>query len=92
MFAVFPDNHSEKPHEVVDGEGHVVHEGSPGNSGGWADQILGDSISLDEVEETLMRRAMEQANQNVSGAARILGLTRPALAYRLKKSGILAEN
>ncbi|MBL3823902.1 MULTISPECIES: sigma-54-dependent Fis family transcriptional regulator [Marinobacter] len=92
LFAVFPDNHSEKPHEVVDGEGHVVHEGSPGNSGGWADQILGDSISLDEVEETLMRRAMEQANQNVSGAARILGLTRPALAYRLKKSGILAEN
>ena len=39
-----------------------------------------------------MRRAMEEANQNVSGAARILGLSRPALAYRLKKSGILAES
>jgi transcriptional regulator with GAF, ATPase, and Fis domain len=39
-----------------------------------------------------MKQAMEQANQNVSKAARLLGLTRPALAYRLKKSGILAEN
>ena len=39
-----------------------------------------------------MRRAMEGANQNVSRAARTLGLTRPALAYRLKKSGILTES
>lgn len=39
-----------------------------------------------------MRVAMERASQNVSKAARILGLTRPALAYRLKKSGILAES
>jgi len=68
-----------------------VHGGMSNAAGGWADQILGNSISLDEVEETLMRRAMDQAKQNVSGAARILGLTRPALAYRLKKSGILAE-
>ncbi|HBC35656.1 MAG TPA: hypothetical protein DC045_15390, partial [Marinobacter adhaerens] len=53
---------------------------------------INSGISLEEVEETLMRQAMEQANQNVSGAARILGLTRPALAYRLKKTGILAES
>ena len=91
LFAVFPNNHSEKPHDLVNREGHVVHEGSSANSGGWADQILALSISLDEVEETLMRRAMEQADQNVSRAARILGLTRPALAYRLKKTGIFSE-
>lgn len=91
LFAVFPNNHSEKPHDLVNREGHVVHEGSSANSGGWADQILAHSISLDEVEETLMRRAMEQADQNVSRAARILGLTRPALAYRLKKTGIFSE-
>jgi len=28
---------------------------------------------------------MERAGQNVSEAARLLGMTRPALAYRLKK-------
>ena len=35
---------------------------------------------------------MEDAGQNVSEAARRLGLTRPALAYRLKKSGILEDS
>jgi DNA-binding protein Fis len=69
----------------VDVEGHLVQEYASSSASGWADQILESAISLDEVEETLMRRAMEQANQNVSRAARILGLTRPALAYRLKK-------
>jgi transcriptional regulator with GAF, ATPase, and Fis domain len=44
------------------------------------------------VEEQLMRLAMDLAQQNVAQAARILGLTRPALAYRLKKSGILDED
>lgn len=29
---------------------------------------------------------MERSQHNVSEAARLLGLTRPALAYRLKKS------
>ena len=62
--------------------------GGPEN---WSEHILQSGISLDEVEETLMKQAMEQAGQNVSKAARILGLTRPALAYRLKKSDILSE-
>ncbi|AZR43416.1 MULTISPECIES: sigma-54-dependent Fis family transcriptional regulator [Marinobacter] len=85
LFAVFPTNCSQKAHESVDVEGHLVQEYASSSASGWADQILESAISLDEVEETLMRRAMEQANQNVSRAARILGLTRPALAYRLKK-------
>ncbi|NCT81152.1 sigma-54-dependent Fis family transcriptional regulator [Pseudomonas stutzeri] len=54
----------------------------------WISQLLGSGLSLDEIEESLMREAMQQANQNVSGAARLLGLSRPALAYRLKKIGI----
>lgn len=57
----------------------------------WVSHILDQAISLDHVEEQLMRRAMEMAGQNVSQAARLLGLTRPALAYRLKKSGIAAD-
>jgi transcriptional regulator with GAF, ATPase, and Fis domain len=31
---------------------------------------------------------MRQSKQNVSGAARLLGLSRPALDYRLKKIGL----
>lgn len=92
LFAGIPEPLSSQPQGVVDSHGQLVEERCETSSGDWASQILGNGIGLDDVEETLMRRAMEEANQNVSGAARILGLTRPALAYRLKKSGILAES
>lgn len=92
LFAGIPEPLSSQPQGVVDSHGQLVEERCESSVGDWASQILGNGIGLDDVEETLMRRAMEEANQNVSGAARILGLTRPALAYRLKKSGILAES
>ncbi|MCG2579421.1 MAG: sigma 54-interacting transcriptional regulator [Marinobacter sp.] len=92
LFAGLPESQSNQPQGVVDSHGQLVEEACGESGGDWATQILGNGISLDDVEEILMRRAMEEANQNVSGAARILGLTRPALAYRLKKSGILTES
>lgn len=92
LFAGIPEPQTDHPQGVVDSHGQLVEENTQPSAADWASQILGNGIGLDDVEETLMRRAMEEANQNVSGAARILGLTRPALAYRLKKSGILAEN
>lgn len=45
--------------------------------------------SLDEHELAIMREALVRANGKVSKAARLLGLTRPALDYRLKKAGIV---
>nr|WP_297402955.1 sigma-54-dependent Fis family transcriptional regulator [uncultured Marinobacter sp.] len=92
LFAGVPELRPKEPQGVVDSQGQLVTELNATTTGDWVSEIMGNSISLDEVEETLMRRAMEEANQNVSGAARLLGLTRPALAYRLKKSGILAES
>lgn len=78
--------------EHIDNDGNM-RAGKPGDSvSSWSDQVIKQGISLDQVEETLMKQAMEQANHNVSKAARLLGLTRPALAYRLKKSGILTED
>jgi len=47
-----------------------------------------DHLSLDGVERTLMTLAVQQSNGNLSAAARLLGLTRPQLAYRLRKMGI----
>lgn len=49
------------------------------------DKLLSDDFSLEALEKQLIDSAMEQVNGNVSKAARKLGLTRPALAYRLKK-------
>nr|ANC68217.1 PheR [Pseudomonas oleovorans] len=72
--------------ERVSSDGVLIQ---PGNGqGSWISQLLSSGLSLDEIEESLIREAMQQANQNVSGAARLLGLSRPALAYRLKKIGI----
>lgn len=44
--------------------------------------------SLGQMEETLIRRALEQCGGNLSAAARVLGITRPQLAYRVRKRGI----
>ncbi|MGE8302944.1 MULTISPECIES: sigma-54-dependent Fis family transcriptional regulator [Pseudomonas] len=53
---------------------------------GWVAQIIDSGTGLDAVEEALMQEAMARCRQNVSEAARLLGMTRPALAYRLKKA------
>ncbi|ERU68944.1 sigma 54-interacting transcriptional regulator [Pseudomonas aeruginosa] len=81
-----PPEEPQTDSERVSSDGMLIQ---PDNGqGSWISQLLSSGLSLDEIEESLMREAMQQANQNVSGAARLLGLSRPALAYRLKKIGI----
>lgn len=41
--------------------------------------------TLDEIENTILQAALEYTNHNASRAARILGLTREAVRYRLEK-------
>ncbi|MDX2370504.1 MAG: sigma-54-dependent Fis family transcriptional regulator [Colwellia sp.] len=49
------------------------------------EEMLGENFSLEALETQLINKAMDLTNNNISKAARKLGLTRPALAYRLKK-------
>jgi len=49
------------------------------------EQLLDEDFSLEQMEELLIRNAMTRAEGNVAQAARLLGMTRPQLAYRLKK-------
>lgn len=51
-----------------------------------ADFIINNEIPLEAMEELVMSRAMEKSGGKVSKAARLLGMTRPAFAYRLKKN------
>ena len=51
-----------------------------------------DDVSLDEIETMLLRLAIDSARGNVAAAARLLGITRPQMLYRLKSRGILQEN
>lgn len=47
--------------------------------------MLNDGISIEDFEHRLMEKAVELADGKLSRAARMLGITRPQLAYRLKK-------
>lgn len=46
------------------------------------------SMTLDTAEKLLIENALVQANYNVSEAARLLGITRMAIRYRMDKHGI----
>jgi two-component system, NtrC family, response regulator HydG len=52
---------------------------------------LARQVSLDELEGMLLTMAVDRARGNLSSAARMLGLTRPQLAYRLKLRRTRAE-
>jgi two-component system response regulator HydG len=47
-----------------------------------------DGMKLEDVERTLLLRALERSGNNLTRAARLLGMGRGALRYRLEKHGI----
>lgn len=53
-------------------------------------QFLPEGMTLDQFEQSIIREALNRANGNKSQAARLLGLTRNALRYRLAQMGIEA--
>lgn len=50
--------------------------------------FLPAGMTLDEYEKSILKEALRRANGNKSQAARILGITRNALRYRLGQIGI----
>jgi DNA-binding NtrC family response regulator len=58
------------------------------NGGGG---FLPDGITLEQWEDEMVQEALRRANGNKSQAARLLGLSRNALRYRLSKIGIADE-
>ncbi|MDD3450043.1 MAG: sigma-54 dependent transcriptional regulator [Gammaproteobacteria bacterium] len=57
---------------------------------GGAFALPDSGVRLDDVEAYLIRQALDKARGNRSKAARLLGLTRDTLLYRLKKYAIEA--
>jgi DNA-binding NtrC family response regulator len=51
-------------------------------------ELPDNGICLEELEQTMLRQALERAQGNRSQAARLLGLTRDTFLYRLKKHAI----
>jgi DNA-binding NtrC family response regulator len=53
-----------------------------------ADVFLPEGVTLEEHEQNIIREALRRADGNKSQAARLLGLTRNALRYRLTQMGL----
>jgi len=49
------------------------------------DHLLDGAVPLDDLEERLLATAVSRAKGNLSRAARMLGITRPQISYRMKK-------
>ena len=57
-------------------------------AGGVRVELPSGGISFEVLEKAIIERAMELASGNVSGAARLLELSRDTLRYRLRKHGL----
>jgi DNA-binding NtrC family response regulator len=73
------------PRDVAAGVSQQSHDA--GSSGLRASEFTlpAEGLSLDEVEMSLVRQALEQSNNNQTRAAELLGISRDQLRYRLKK-------
>jgi DNA-binding NtrC family response regulator len=65
---------------------HGDIETRPTESGrALCEAVLGGEMTLGQVESMLLEMAVDKAQGNLSSAARMLGVTRPQLAYRLRR-------
>jgi two-component system response regulator AtoC len=73
---------------IVLDAGDIRLDLSPKSRMAVADSFLPEGMTLDQYEQNIIREALNRANGNKSQAARLLGLTRNALRYRLSQMGI----
>ena len=74
------------PRDVASGAPAQQSSASAITSGAGVGFVLpADGLSLDDVEMSLVRQALEQSNGNQTRAAELLDISRDQLRYRLKK-------
>jgi transcriptional regulator with GAF, ATPase, and Fis domain len=82
---LFSGSGDETPREFgVDAAGGLG-AGVPESGRRLCEAVLNGVMTLDQVEAMLLETAVDKARGNLSSASRMLGLTRPQLAYRLKR-------
>jgi DNA-binding NtrC family response regulator len=83
---LFAASEESRPEEIgLDRNGELdVHD--VGSVRRLCESVLdGGAVSLDDVETMMLETAVDKAHGNLSLAARMLGITRPQMAYRLKR-------
>lgn len=68
--------------------GDIKLETAPRRPNHGAPPFLPEGMTLDQYEQEIIREALRRADGNKSQAARLLGLTRNALRYRLAQMGL----
>ncbi|MDD2736967.1 MAG: sigma-54-dependent Fis family transcriptional regulator [Desulfuromonadaceae bacterium] len=87
MFSSYNDGNALEFGLDANGELNIDRAADPGNS--LIDAVLNGVMTLDQMEHALIEAAVRKSSGNLSAAARVLGITRPQLAYRLRQ---LSEN
>jgi DNA-binding NtrC family response regulator len=83
MFSAYEDN-NDKPEFGLDIHGELnLKCGETGKD--LCEAVFNGVMTLVQVEAMLVETAVNKARGNLSSAARMLGLTRPQLAYRLRR-------
>jgi two-component system, NtrC family, response regulator HydG len=86
LFSVPPPREAGEGTARLDAQGKLKH-GEPDCMERFVDDFLARKLSLADIESLLVAAVLARADNNVSAAARQLGLTRPQLRYRLKQRG-----
>jgi DNA-binding NtrC family response regulator len=86
LFSVPPPQQAGEGATGLDRQGKLKR-GDPDSLGRFVDYFLERQLSLADIESLLVETVLARADNNVSAAARQLGLTRPQLRYRLKQRG-----
>ena len=73
------------------GDMHLDARPVPGSANAGGVPFLPEGMTLEQWEDEMIREAMRRAHGNKSEAARLLGLSRNALRYRLGKLGVVDE-
>ena len=82
-----------QPGATLNAAGALEHAAAPtAQSTQLYDTLQSSGLTLEALEDTLIREAVARAGGNLSAAARALGLTRPQLSYRLSRLNERAQN
>ncbi len=75
---------------LISSAGNLENKPEPSRTAALLEAILGSGISFEDLESSLLEEAVRRSDGNLASAARLLGITRPQLQYRLKKKEALS--
>jgi DNA-binding NtrC family response regulator len=73
--------------DVIDVATLALSSLPPAEAGAAAPPAIPADLSMDQAERALLQQALERAGGNVTAAAKLLGVSRDTLRYRMQKHG-----